>query len=177
MEALMQDFRYALRALRKTPLFTIVAVLTLALGIGANTMIYTWLEGVVLRPLPIVKEYDRLVLVITRGPQNVRWSFSIPDWQDVAADTKLLEGVAISTGAPVSVRTEGQAERAWGEVASANYFDILGVHPFLGRGFLPSGDSAVGAHNEVVLAYGYWRRKFAADSGIVGKTISINNHP
>jgi predicted permease len=177
MEALTQDIRYAFRALRKTPLFTIVAVLTLALGIGANTTIYTWLEGVVLRPLPIVKEYDRLVLVITRGPQNVRWSFSIPDWQDVAADAKLLEGVAISTGAPVSVRTEGQAERAWGEVASANYFDILGVHPFLGRGFLPSGDSAVGAHNEVVLAYGYWRRKFAADSGIIGKTISINNHP
>ena len=177
MEMMLQDLRYALRALRKSPLFSVVAVLTLGLGIGANTTIFTWLEGVVLRPLPVVRDYDRLVLVITRGPENARWSFSIPDWQDVARAATLIEGPAINNAVPVSVRTSGQAERAWGEVVSANYFDVLGIHPFLGRGLLPAEDSALGAHPVVVLAYGYWQRKFAGDPGVVGRTVSINGHP
>ena len=177
MDALLQDLRYAFRALRKTPLFTIVAVLTLALGIGANTTIYTWLEGMVLRPLPGVREYDRLVLPITRGPQNARWSWSIPDWQDAARMVTLIDVPAINDAAPLSVRTEGQAERAWGEIVSANYFDVLGVRPMLGRGFEPAADSALGAHPEVVLSYGYWQRKFAADSHVIGRTVSINEHP
>ncbi len=177
MGMLLQDLRYAFRALRKSPLFTAVAVVTLALGIGANTTIYTWLEGIVLRPLPAVSDYDRLVLVITRGPNNARWSFSIPDWQDVAKSATLIDGPAITTGQPLSVRTEGQAERAWGEIVSANYFNVLGVRAMLGRGFLPAEDSALGGHPVVVLSYNYWRRKFGADSGIVGKAITLNSHP
>jgi predicted permease len=177
MEMLWQDLRYALRALRKSPLFSLVAVLTLALGIGANTTIYTWLEGMVLRPLPVVPDYDRLVLVITRGPDNARWSFSIPDWQDVSRATKLIEGPAITNGTAVIVRTEDKSERAWGEMVSANYFDVLGVHPMLGRGFLAAEDSAPGGHPVVVIGYGYWQRKFGGDPAIVGKAITLNNHP
>jgi predicted permease len=177
MEMLLQDLRFAFRALRKSPLFTIVAILTLALGIGANTTIYTWLEGIVLHPLPVVPEYDRMVLVVTRGPGNVRWSFSIPDWQDVVRDAKLIDGPAITSGTVLSVRTEGQAERAWGEMVSANYFDILGVHPMLGRGFQAAEDSAPGSHPVVVIGYGYWQRKFAGDPAIIGKTITLNSHP
>jgi predicted permease len=174
---LLQDLRYALRALRKSPLFTVVAVVTLALGIGANTTIYTWLEDMVLRPLPAVGGYDDLVLVITRAPDGERWSFSIPDWQDVSKMATLIEGPAITTGQPFSVRTEGQAERAWGEIVSSNYFNVLHVRPMLGRGFLPAEDSSVGGHPVVVLGYNYWRRKFASDSGVIGKTLTLNSHP
>jgi len=177
MDMLLQDLRYALRALRKSPLFSIVAIVTLALGIGANATIYTWLEGIVLRPLPAVTDPDRLVIVNTRGPENVKWSFSIPDWQDVRNDAKLIEGPAIGTGVQLSVRTEGQAERAWGELVSANFFDVLGVRAFLGRGFQAAEDSAPGAHPVIVLSYGYWQRKFAGDPAAVGRSISVNNHP
>ena len=172
MDMLLQDLRYALRALRKSPLFSVVAVLTLALGIGANTTIFTWLEGMVLRPLPVVKDYDRMVLVITRGPDEraleLRRSRT---GRTSAAMATLIEGPAITNAVPFSVRTEGQAERAWGEVVSANYFDVLGVRPMLGRGFLPAEDSAPGGHPVVVLSYGYWQRKFGGDPAIIGKTV------
>jgi predicted permease len=177
MDMLLQDLRYAIRALRKSPLFTVVAVLTLALGIGANTTIYTWLNGIVLHPLPAVRDYDRLVLVISRGPDGERWSFSIPDWQDMSRAVTTVDGLAIANTVPLSVRTDGQAERTWGEVVSANYFDVLQVRPMLGRGFLPAEDSALGGHPVVVLSEGYWRRKFGGDPGIIGRVITLNSHP
>ena len=177
MGMLLQDLRYALRALRKSPLFSIVAVLTLALGIGANTTIYTWLNGMVLHPLPAVPGYDRMVLVISRGPDGERWSFSIPDWQDMSRAVTTVEGLAIANTVPLSVRTDAQAERTWGEVVSANYFDVLQVRPMLGRGFLPVEDSAPGGHPVVVLSEGYWRRKFGGDRSIVGRVITLNSHP
>jgi predicted permease len=177
MDMLLQDLRYAIRALRKSPLFTVVAVLTLALGIGANTTIYTWLNGIVLHPLPAVRDYDRMVLVISRGPDGERWSFSIPDWQDMSRAVTTVDGLAIANTVPLSVRTDGQAERTWGEVVSANYFDVLQVRPMLGRGFLPAEDSALGGHPVVVLSEGYWRRKFGGDPGIIGRVITLNSHP
>ena len=180
MERLVQDLRYALRALRKSPLFTTVVVLTLALGIGANTTIYTWLEGLVLHPLPVVHDADRLVLVKTRGPGGAEWSFSYPDARDIDRDARAIEGLVAQDMAQVSVRTGAaneQAERGWAVEVTSNYFSVLGLHPVLGRFFRASEDSAPGANPVVVLAYGYWQRRFAGDSSIIGRTISLNNHP
>lgn len=136
MDTLLQDLRYALRTLRKTASITLLAVLSIGLAIGANATIFTWLDGLVLHPLPAVPALDRIVQLHTLGPQGALWSVSYPDLQDWRAQARGFTGIAGYDIIQASVRTTGQAERAFGMMVTANYFDVLGVRPFLGRGFV-----------------------------------------
>ncbi len=177
METLLQDLRYAIRTLGKAPGVSLVAVLSIGLAIGANATIFTWLDGLVLHPLPAVPALDRIVHLHTLGPQGAVWSASYPDLQDWRREAHAFTGIAGYDIIQASVRTSDQAERAFGMLVTANYFDVLEVRPVLGRGFLPAEDSAPGAHPVVVLSAGYWRRRFGSDSGIVGRAAFFNGQP
>ncbi len=175
---MLQDLRYALRMLRKNPGLTIVAAVSLALGIGANTTIFSWLDGLILHPLPRVSDPGRLVYLETRGPGGAKWSVSYPDFLDWKAQARSVTGLSAYGMDQFGLRTPGgtQAERAWGILASADYFDVLGVQPVLGRVFRPDEDARPGGAPVAVLGYGLWQRKFAGDSAVIGRHILLNNH-
>jgi len=182
MGASWQDLRYGLRMLAKNPGFTTVAVLTLALGIGANTAIFSLLDQVLLRSLPVV-EPDRLV-ILHEAEWSGGWStsdnservYSYPHYKDVRDQIPLFDGVIARAGVPLSVTAAGTSERAQGEIVSGNYFPVLGVRPAVGR-LLDAGDDGLpGASPVAVLSYGYWSRRFGANSQVVGQKVVLNNY-
>ncbi|MGH2779910.1 MAG: ABC transporter permease [Thermoleophilaceae bacterium] len=173
MGHLIQDLRYAVRSLRKTPGFTVVAILTLALGIGANAAIFTVLDRALLRPLP-VEEPDRLVVLSTLregGDRNM--NFSYPAYHDYREGSEVFSGLIAFAPRPFTLATDGAAERVEGVMVSGNYFDVLGVEPRHGRAFLTDEGRAPVA----VLSHGLWQRRFGADAGVVGRTVTLNDQP
>ncbi|HLK18165.1 MAG TPA: ABC transporter permease, partial [Bryobacteraceae bacterium] len=178
MSTLWQDLRFAARVLRKSPGFTFVVVLSLALGIGANTAIFSIVNAYILRPMP-VDDPGRLVALYFTAPRlgNELTGLSYPDLMDYRKQDTGLADIMGSTGIPLSLSTGGESELIWGEVVTGNYFSGLGVHPMLGRGFLPEEDKAPGQKPVCVLNYNFWQRRFQGDPNIVGKTIRINDHP
>jgi predicted permease len=179
MSYLLQDIRYALRSMRKSPAFTAVAILTLALGIGANTAIFTVVNAVFFKAIP-VKDPDRLVSVFTTDPHTRVGTFTFlpishPNAEDITRDVQSFAGVAHYSfgGVGVSMTTHGGPERFNAEVVSGNYFDVLGVHAALGRTFRPEEDRE-GAAPVVLLDYGLWERKFASNPNVIGQTIQLN---
>ena len=178
------DLRYGLRTLRRSPVFTVVAVASLALGIGANTAIFSLMNQVMFRMLP-VREPERLVVLHTEGPPREGWdsrdndetTFSYSMYKNLRDQNKVFDGVIARSSGSASVSYRGETERAYAELVSGNFFDVLGVRPVLGRFFVPEEDSAPGAHPVAVLSYGYWKRRFAANPEIVGEKININQHP
>src|SRR5258708_35806577 len=174
MEKLLQDLRYAWRGLVLRPGFTAVALLSLALGIGANTAIFTFLDAVFLKPLPVAG-ISRLVAVFTVSPD-------IPGYLPVsrlnAADYRDLGGVFSDLALVWPLRSSlsggGRPEQVSGQMVSARYFETLGVRPVVGRPFLPEEDRV--ARPVVVLGHGLWRRRFGADRGILGRAIRLNGH-
>jgi predicted permease len=177
------DLRYGLRVLRRSPVFTVVATVSLALGIGANTAIFSLLSQVMFRMLPVA-EPERLVVFHTEGQREGRSSgdsregvFSYLMYKDLRDRNHVFSGVIARSSAPVSVSYRGQTERARAEMVSGNFFDVLRVRPALGRLFVPDDDGAPGAHPVVVLSHGYWKSRFGAQAEIVGQTININQHP
>ena len=178
MDAVLQDVRYALRLLRKSPGFTLVAVLTLALGIGANTTIFTVVNAVLLRPLP-VQDPERLVAVLGTDARNstAQLQFlpmSYLNYQDLRDKNDTLSGMAAFTGAGVSLSGVGNPEQLNGTLASGNYFDVLGVHALIGQTFDAEMAKKQGGYPVVVMGYGLWQRRFGGDRGIIGKTITLN---
>ena len=174
---LAQDLRYGLRMLRKNPGFTAVAVITLALGIGANTTIFSLADALLLRPFPVV-EPSRLVAFQRQQierPDSYS-SFSTPDYQDFGEQSKSLSGLAAYSPVTVSVTLNGEALRIDGEIVSGNYFSVLGVKPALGRTFLPEEDQAAGAHPVAVLSADFWHRRFNSDRGIMSRSLTVNGH-
>jgi predicted permease len=183
MNALIQNVRYGIRMLARSPGFTAVAVVTLALGIGANTAIFSLLDQVILRALP-VKEPGRLVVVsdaeYTRGwstSDNHEMVYSYPHYKEVRDEIPVFDGVIARAHVPLSVASGGVAERAAGDVVSGNFFSVLGIGPALGRVLLPEDDSVPGASPVAVLSYGYWQSRFGGDPGVVGRKISLNAYP
>ncbi len=174
MDTLLQDLRYAARQLRRAPGFTLVAVLSLGLGIGANATIFTWLDAVLLQPFAGVPEQHRLVSVSTVNSAGERLSASWPDYRDFQAQSRTLELWASEERA-MSLVHGGVAERAWGVLVSGNYFDALGVRATLGRTFLPEEGAVIDAHPVLVLSHSYWQRRFAARPEIVGQAVTLNN--
>jgi predicted permease len=179
-----QDLRGGLRMLKKSPGFTCVAVLSLALGIGANTAIFTIINAVFLHPLP-VEEPARLAEVYTRDTQTIdaNTNFqltgtSLPNYEDYRDQNTVFSGLAVVTF-PVPVNWGGQAEPQLlnASLVSGNFFDVLGVKPFRGRTFIADGDKKIGGNPEVVLSYSLWAQKFGADAKFVGETISLNGTP
>ena len=178
MDRLLKDLRYAVRVLAKSPGFTAVVVLSLALGIGANTAIFSLVNSILLRPMP-VDDSDRLVAVYISSANwgNRTDNFSYPDLLDYRKQDTGLSDLMGSTGIPLSMTDGEKPEAIWGEVVTGNYFSGLGVHPVVGRGFLPDEDRAPGEKPVCVLSYSFWRRRFQSDPNIAGKGIKINGHP
>ena len=171
------DLRYALRRLLAAPGFTAVAVLSLALGIGANTTIFSVVNALLLRPIA-APEPERLVTVHATDRDGRGFhSFSHPDYVDYRAGTRALAGLAAAGFAITTMGRGDAAEVSAGMLVSGNYFDVLGVRPALGRAFLAEEDRAPGAHPVVVLGHALWERRFAADPAAVGREVTINARP
>ena len=177
LDALARDIRYGLRAFGRSQGFTAVAVLTLALGLGANTAIFAVLYNVVLRPLPY-PEADRLVKVYltlnadTRGVRDI--GFSYPKFQELQRTNTVFDSMAAYAQRRYTIMSPGPAERVYGEIASASYFPMLGITAAMGRTFLPEEDGEPGAHPAAILGDGLWRGRFGADPGVIGKTLWID---
>ena len=184
MDELKQDLRFALRTLGKNPGFTLVVVLTLALGIGANTAIFTLMDQVLLRVLP-VKDPERLVVLNAPGPNSGsihNQSFSLtpisyPMYADLRDKSDVFEGVLAHWRAGVHLGHKGTTEQADADLVSGNFFDVLGIPPVLGRLFGPDDDKTPGAHPLVVLSHGFWQRRFGSDPKVIGETVSVNGRP
>jgi putative ABC transport system permease protein len=179
----VQDVKYALRMLGKNPGFTIIAVITLALGIGANTAIFSLTDQVLLRMLPVGHPKE-LVILRSPGPSPGRnWndgpggtSFSYPAYKDLRDQNQVLSGLLARFSTQVSVAAQGSSELANGELVTGNYFDVLEVQPALGRVFGKEDETAPGANPVVVLSYGYWKRRFGLDPSILNKQLVVNGH-
>jgi putative ABC transport system permease protein len=173
MRDLLPDLRWALRALRRRPGFTALAVITLALGIGANSAIFSVVRAVLLRPLPYA-EPDRLVSLHTRGLAFAQGDWlSQPEIADIAAQPSLEGVAAYSDGVALNLTGRGEPERAIGAAATASLFSLLGISPLVGRTVRPEEDLPDGP-SVVVLSHGFWRRSFGADPSIVGTTVVMN---
>jgi predicted permease len=164
--------------LLRRPGFTLVAVITLAIGIGANTTIFSVVNGILLRPPSGVVRPNRLVdLHATESNGSSFHSFSYPDYQYYRDQNRVLAGLAAYTAMPLSMNAGAQPERIFGMTVSGNYFDVLGTRPAQGRFFVPEEDQTPGTHPVVVIGYGQWQQRFAGDPALVGKTVLLNGHP
>jgi predicted permease len=179
MHNLWADLRYSFRSFRKAPVFTAVAVLSLALGIGANTAIFTLLDQVLLRMLP-VKDPQQLVLFTMRGRHyGSNWGgnmISYPMYRDFENHNEVFSGMFARRAMQTSLMFEGKTERVSAELVSGTFFPVLGVGAFIGRTFTPDDDRTPGGHPIVVLAYDYWQTRFAGERQILGKTVAVNGH-
>lgn len=169
-----QDLRYGLRMLRKSPGFTAIAVLSLALGIGANTAIFSLANAVLLRPLPVA-EPARLVTISSAAPSRDHLAVSYPDYLDFRDRNEVLSGLLCWGELPLSVSTGGQAEQVTGMLVSGNYFSVLGVMPALGRFFAPEDDDGR-TDSATVISFSLWQRRFGGDPGIVGRPVFLNGN-
>ena len=172
MNTLLQDIRYALRGFLRQPGLTLVAVLSLGFGIGATATVFTWLEGTVLNPLPAIPDWQRVVVAHTRAPEGGLWSASWPevtDWRAGVQSADLAGWEIVQVG--LRDGTES-AERAWGQIVSGNYFEVLQVGAALGRVLGPEDEAR--RLPVAVLGHRYWRQRFRGDSSVVGRAISLN---
>ena len=178
MDTLIQDLRFGLRMLLGKPVFTLIAVLTLALGIGANTAIFSVTDKLLIRSLP-VKEPQQLVLInsVSVSPHFVSNAFSYPDFDDYRAQNQVLAGLLAFTRTKLELNAKDQIERVESEYVSANYFDVLGVRAAHGRSFSPEEDSAASTQPVVVVSDAFWRRRFGADPNLIGQTVTLNGFP
>ncbi|MGH9769544.1 MAG: ABC transporter permease [Blastocatellia bacterium] len=177
MQTLWQDLRYGARMLLKNPGFTLIAVITLALGIGANSVIFSLVNALLLRPLPVEKP-EQLAAVYTSDFSSTQYGgSSYPDYVDFRDRNQVFSGMAAYTITPFSLNVDGTNERAFGEIVSGNYFSTLGVTPALGRGFLPEEDRTPGERAVAVISHKLWQNRFGGDPAIAGRTVKINGHP
>ena len=184
METLWQDVRYAARMLVKNPGFSAIAMLSLALGIGANTTIFTVVNAILLHPLP-VKDISRLAQVDTIDSKTLvttanttKLGMSYPNFQDYARENQVFAGLSSFFG-PLPLTWSGSAEpkQVLGQMVSANYFDVLGLRPVLGRFFMADEDTKPGGNNVAVLSYSLWVNKFGSDPNVIGKAVTLNATP
>lgn len=178
LQDMFRDLRFACRNMMRNPAVTVLAVLTLAVGIASTTTVFTWIDAVSLQPLSGVADPSRLASVVSVAADGTWITSSYPDYKDFRDRLKLLDGIAVTRPAAFSVGSEEHSDRAWGELVSGNFFSVLGVKPEKGRLFLPSeyGD-AVGKYPVAVISDQYWRTHFGADPGVIGSTIRINQCP
>jgi hypothetical protein len=184
MNTLLQDIRYALRQLRKSPGFTLTVILTLALGIGANAAVFTLFDQVLLRMLPVERPKE-LVRFHWSGAFSGSMSsfggdshnyFSYPMYKDLRDKNQAFAGIAAADKTQVGVSWRNQAESKDAEVVTGNYFQLLGLKPVAGRLLTPQDDTAKNANPVLVLSYSYWKTRFAGSRDVVGQTLLINGH-
>ncbi|MGH9935732.1 MAG: ABC transporter permease [Blastocatellia bacterium] len=172
-DEMFQDLRYGARMLRKSPAFTLITMISLAIGIGANTAIFSLANAVLLRPLPIPQ--PELVVTITSARDAFPVSYT--NYKDFRDRNQVLSGLLCWGELPLSLGLDEQTVQASGMLVSGNYFSVLGVQPALGRYFAPEEDQTPGTHPVTVISHGAWQRRFGGDAGVIGKTITLNGHP
>jgi predicted permease len=174
-----QDVMYARRMLRRSPGFTIVAVLTLVVGIGGNATVFSWIRGVLLNPLPGVTQANQLVVAETVMPSGESHTSSYPDYKDFRDQNHVFSALIgfEFVGADLSLQEDAPAKRVWGLIVTENYFDVLGVRPALGQTFHSAPNQALNSDPYIVLSQGFWARQFGSDPNIVGRIVHINTHP
>ena len=175
MQTLLQDLRFGFRMLRRSPGFSILAVLCLTLGIGTNAAVLSWIEGILIRPYPLVPHQDRMFALIgtTRGVPGHN-GLSYPDFVDFKKNSTLFESFIIDRITGTTLSVGDRAERALVGIVSANYFDALGVRPILGRGFRPEEETGRNAHPVTVISYRTWKDRYNFDPNIIGRTQYMN---
>src|SRR2546426_8550431 len=176
IETTLQDLRFGLRMLRRSPGFSALAILCLTLGIGANAAVFSWVEGILFRPYPAVAHQEQLLALTgtargESGPTGLSW----PDLLDLQRSCTLFDSFIVTKIMGTSLSIGDRAEVTTGSIVSANYFDAIGVHPILGRGFEPGEDSGRNAHPVTVISYQLWKGRFKSDPQIIGKTQRLNN--
>ena len=175
IETTLQDLRFGLRMLRRNPGFSILAILCLTLGIGANAAVFSWVEGILFRPYPAVSHQEQLLaLAGTARGETGATGLSWPDFVDLRRNSTLFDSFFVSKITGTTLSIGDRAERTTGSIVSANYFDAIGVHPVLGRGFEAGEDSGRSAHPVVVISYQLWQGRFKGDPQIIGKTQRLN---
>lgn len=177
MSALLRDLRFGLRTLRKTRSFTVVALITLCLGIGANSTIYSWINATLLNPIPGVRNTAGLWSLTRGGMAIANVAFNYPDYADLRDGNQSFSGLAAFHVTPMSLTGAGKPERVWGMLVSGNYFDVLEVPTVRGRGFSAAMDRTPGGVPQAVISYSFWQTHFGGSDQIIGKTIEINLHP
>jgi len=175
VSSLLQDVRYSCRTLAKSPGFAAVAILTLALGIGANTAIFSFVDGVLLKPLPY-RDADRIVRILEKPPKGDRNGISTLNFLDWQKDNTVFDFMAAQTGGAATLTGSGEPVQLRGARVSARYFDIYGIQAERGRTFLPDEDQR-GKDRVVVLSHVLWVNQFGADPSIVDRTILLDNEP
>src|SRR5271157_3063506 len=177
MASFWQDVTYSFRMIAKAPGYAGIVILTLALGIGANTTIFTWINSALLNPVPGLATPSEVVALTLGKPGDNPVGFTYPDLEAMRDGQQSFAGIAACNFARMTLTGKGKPERVWGMVASANYFDVLGVRPILGRGFLPEEDEKPGGSPVAVISYRLWQTHFGANPYIVGQSIELNQHP
>lgn len=174
MSGLVQDLRYALRQLRKSPAFTISAVLTLAMAIGANAVVFSVINGLILRPLN-VPQPESLYSLQHASQKDTNDSY--PDFMDLRDRNDSFEDLVAYSATQVALDTDKSPTPTWGLETSGNYFDALGIQPYLGRFFHSSDENGPNSAPYMVLSYAYWHSHFHDDRGVVGRVVQVNKHP
>ena len=176
MSTLLSDLRYSVRSLLKNPGLTVAAILSLGLGIGANTTIFTWVQSTLFRPIPMAADPGsiRIAAMENRDGQSRSWSY--PNYADFRDRATLVDVVA-QDDQTFSFAVDDTAERTFGGVVTGNFFQVMGVRAAAGRLFTPQDDETPGGHPVVVISYAYWQRRFSGDPAVVGKQVTINNTP
>jgi predicted permease len=178
METLLQDLRYGIRMLARSPGFTIIAVLTLALGIGANATIFSIVDSLIFHPLSIKAPEQTAVLAFHQGNGPLQFFFSYPDYLDMRDQSSAaFSGLTCYLSGIDGLAVNGKPDRVFTNYVSGNYFSVLGLRPALGRLILPSEGNAPGSDPVMVLSYSYWKTRFGGDPGVIGRTVSVNAHP
>jgi putative ABC transport system permease protein len=176
MSAFTQDVRYALRVLVKAPGYAGVTILTLALGIGANTTIFSWINGSLLNPVPGIANQGEVVALSLSPDAANPFPFTYPDFEALRTGQQSFVGLTSVNVAPMSLTGTAKPKRLWGMITSANYFNVLGVRPILGRTFLPDEDTTPGGAPVVVISYRLWQTQFAGRRDVLGQTMDLNEH-
>jgi macrolide transport system ATP-binding/permease protein len=175
IETTLQDLRFGFRMLRRSPGFSALAILCLTLGIGANAAVFSWVEGILFRPYPAVSHQERLLALSgTEVGETGGTAMSWPDYLDLQRSSTLFDTLFVSKITGTTLSIGDRAERTTGSIVSANYFDAIGVHPILGRGFEPGEDTGRNAHPVAVISYQLWQGRFKGDREIIGKTQRLN---
>jgi macrolide transport system ATP-binding/permease protein len=172
MRGLGQDFRYAFRQLRKSPGFTLAAIVTLALGIGANAIVFSVLNDLVLKPLNVPGGKNLYAVGWPTGEP----SESYPDYLDLRDRNRSFDGLIAFEISTAGLDSDGKAVPAWIYTASGNYFDVLGIQPYLGRFFRASDEHGPNSAPYIVLSYDYWKSHFQGDRGVVGRVVRVNKY-
>jgi len=175
MQTFLQDLRFGLRMLRRSPGFSILAILCLTLGIGTNAAVLSWIEGILIRPYPLVAHQNRMFALnaTTRGETGYT-GLSYPEFLDYEKNSTLFESFIIDKITGTTLSVGDRAERATGGIVSVNYFDALGVQPILGRGFRPEEGTGRNAHPVTVISYRTWKDRYHGDPNIIGRTQYLN---